>query len=236
MLLEHKGWVMFRSRVTKIRLLAGLLVGLAVVAWTDRALADSLEVYNFSFTGPSFALPSGGSSSLTGSGKLITEDVGSDVFMVIGGSIDQLSWPGVSTYKTPPAFDLVTNPNPGSAVYSSDAAFIYDDLLFPSNMDTSTSSKVDYWGLLFQQAGTGAELNLYSQDLFGTPYIYYEKTGLNANLLSFTLTDGGAYTPSSVGGGVPVPLPAAAGMGFAMLLAIGAASGIRKQMSKKTLV
>jgi hypothetical protein len=195
--------------------------------------------YSFSF--------SGDGGLLSGSGTLDAVTTASPgVYQVVSGTLSELAWAGNSAYIATPSdpFNLVSNTgiaatptDNNSYKYSSDGAFIYDDLLFPDHPVTpagsaSPSTQIDYWGLLFEQTG-GAELNLYSESLEGTPYIYWEKSGAHEYVTSLTFTPvTGNTAQGGAGNTTAVPLPGAAGVGFGMLVGLGLIAGARRLVTR----
>jgi hypothetical protein len=211
--------------------LAGLVLGAPL------ALADSITEFQFSFSSTDHAV--------SGSGTLdVTLNSDSVSYTATSGSIT-LPDPTVSSSTGGFKGTFALEPTTGDSVYSAagespdgsdyylskSGYFYYDNqLYYPQPNADLNGFLLDVGGLLFSNGAspTPEEINLYQSG----NYVYYQNDGTN-EAVNFTLTP---IANGAVTGGSAVPLPPAAGVGFAMLAGLGVFAGLRRRLGRSRLV
>ncbi len=128
-----------------------------------RAQADLFEL---TFTG----------ATVGGSALLDATNLGGGTWLATSGT-GSVSGPPLSGTLT-----LFPNPNPPNPVFSPSGFFIYDDLLFPGQVEL-----VNLFGPLFLLPD-GHEVNIFNDNTPASPiYLYFDNTGFNQTV-TLTLT------------------------------------------------
>jgi hypothetical protein len=228
-----------------------LAAGMGVFLWSA-PMSGADTVFDFTFQSVYTSGSSAGQPNdvIQGSGTLdaTPNAVGSEVYTATSGSGSMTTSDPADYYSG--TFNLITNPyspiaDPGNSSFatSPNGAFWYDDQLFFPGTGTT---QVDWYGLLF--AGTdnpATEINLCTAvNPAGLPYVYIDSSEGAGNwvpnsygeVVTFGLELSITAANVPPGDPTPVPLPAAAGIGFSLLGGCGVLAAFRKRLRRQSRI